>query len=137
MQDSQRPDNHENSQVDGDMENSQRPDDHENSQEDGDREDSQRPDDHENTQVDEDMEIRPLGEQRPQRRGVEINNHRYVPPNRQLNDEENNEAPNDPRRNRLSIPLAVMAEESLQLQRKQNALLGELVHLFRNFRNEH
>lgn len=99
--------------------------------------DSQRPDDHENSQVDLDMEIRPLGEQRPQRRGVEINNHRYVQPNRQFNDEENNEARNEPRRNRLSVPLAVMAVESLELQRKQNALLGELVHLFRNFRNEH
>lgn len=101
--------------------------------------DSLRLDGHANLQVDLDMEIRPLEELRPQRRGVEINNYRYVQPHRQVNNEENdegNEHRNEPRRNRLSVPLAVMAAESLELQRKQNSLLTELVNLFGNFRRD-
>lgn len=94
------------------------------------------PDDIESLQADlDDMQIRPLEAPRPQRRGVEINNDRYVQPRREFNVKQNIDR-NEPRRNRLTVPLSVMAAESLELQRKEIELLTELVHLFRT-RNEH
>lgn len=79
------------------------------------------------------MQIIPIPDPPPQRRGVEINNDKYVRPRPQINDEEDDDR--GPRRNRLSVPLAVMAEESLELQRKGNSLLTEMVHILRQLRN--
>lgn len=72
----------------------------------------------------EDIEIRQIPEPAPQRRGVEINLNRFVQPRRQPNNE--NSRP-QPRRIRLSVPLGVMAAESLKLQRKSNSLLADIL----------
>lgn len=85
-------------------------------------------------------EIRPLGEETPQRRGVEINLNRYILPHNQVDSDDLNVPPrgraarrgSDPRRVRLSVPLGVMAAQSLELQRRGNALLAQLLVEFRN-----
>ncbi|KAJ6639785.1 hypothetical protein Bhyg_12532 [Pseudolycoriella hygida] len=83
------------------------------------------------------MEIRPL-EEHPQRRLVEVAEHRFVQARRsRRNDEDDFEGTNGPpRRKRLSAPLSLMAEESLDLQRKQHALLTEMLTLLRSSLNQ-
>lgn len=74
------------------------------------------------------LTIRPLQEQRPQRRGVEIHPNRFVRPHLSSSDSDSdNDEEANRRRFRLSKPLGVMAEESLELQKQNNALLSELL----------
>lgn len=66
--------------------------------------------------------------QRPQRRGVEINLDRYVEAPHDVAMYEDGHDRNPPRRrNRLSVPLGVMATRALAEQKRGNALLAEIL----------
>lgn len=82
--------------------------------------------------------IRPLQESRPQRRGVEVHPKRFVRPrlsrisNTDSDDSvDDNDERSNRRRFRLSKPLGMLAEESLELQKENNALLREMLNEFR------
>lgn len=73
-------------------------------------------------------------QQRPQRRGVEVNLNKYLKARQVVDKSDQRRKPN-PRRIRLSTPLGVMAECALDEQRKSNALLTEILLELRNQRN--